>query len=62
VASAAPYAINITHNQGIIQMFTLVVVAVYTALVLIFVPLNKISNAQTKARAWWKKLSDKAKS
>lgn len=43
-------------------MFTLIVVAVYTAIILIFVPLDKIAKAQNKAREWWKKLSDKAKS
>lgn len=35
--------------------------ALYTVLVLIFVPLDKIAKAQTKVRNWRKKLADKAK-
>jgi hypothetical protein len=43
-------------------MDILILLAIYSAVILIFVPLEKIAKAQTKVRAWWKKLIDKIKS
>lgn len=35
--------------------------AIYSVIILIFVPLDKISRAQIKVRAWWRKLVNKVK-
>ena len=43
-------------------MFTLIVLAVYTILILAFVPLDGISKAQIKVKAAIKKIIDKANS
>ncbi len=39
----------------------LIVLAIYSVIILIFVPLEKIGKAQTKVREKWQKLVDKAK-
>lgn len=40
-------------------MFTLIVLAIYTVLVLVFIPLDKIGKAQRKVKGWIKKAADK---
>lgn len=42
-------------------MDVLLLLAIYTVLILFFVPLEKIGKAQTKVREWIKKIIDKAK-
>lgn len=39
----------------------LIVLAIYSLLILIFVPLEKIGKAQTKVREKWQKIIDKSK-
>lgn len=41
-------------------MGTLIVLAIYTVLILLFVPLDKIGQWQTSVKKWYKKLLDKA--
>lgn len=38
----------------------LIVLGIYSALILFFVPLEKIGRAQTRVKNWVKKLQDKA--
>lgn len=42
-------------------MGTIIVLAIYTFLILVFVPLDKIGNAQLKVKGWVKKVVDKVK-
>jgi len=39
-------------------MFTLIILAVYTVVVLLLVPLERIAKWQTKVRKTWKKVKD----
>lgn len=41
------------------MLFILIVLATYTVLILIFVPLERIGKWQTKIRGWEKEIKDK---